>query len=67
MRALIFSTDGMFAAPLVLAALDPASWEVTEAADEIELLAIAGSGDVDVIAVQTTLPPVPMLALARRR
>jgi DNA-binding NtrC family response regulator len=66
MRALIFSTDGVFVAPLVSSALDTDSWEVTEPADEIELLAIAGNGDVDLIAVQTTLPPTAMLALARR-
>ncbi|HEX6095398.1 MAG TPA: sigma-54 dependent transcriptional regulator [Thermoanaerobaculia bacterium] len=66
MRALIFSTDGVFAAPLVSTALDTPAWEVSEPADEIELLAIAANGDVDLIAVQTTLPPMARLALARR-
>lgn len=66
MRALVFSTDGVFAAPLVLSALDAEAWEVREPADEVELLAITGSGEVDLIAIQTTLPPPAMLALARR-
>ena len=66
MRALVFSTEGLFAAPLVLAALDAAAWEINEPADEVELLAIAGNGDVDLIAVQTALAPAAMLALARR-
>ncbi|HEX8408951.1 MAG TPA: sigma-54 dependent transcriptional regulator [Thermoanaerobaculia bacterium] len=66
MRALVFSTDGVFAGPLVLSALDAGEWEVNEPADEVELLAIAGAGDADLIAVQTTLAPAAMLALARR-
>jgi DNA-binding NtrC family response regulator len=66
MRALVFSTDGVFAAPLVLSALDDGAWEINEPTDEMELLAIAGNGNVDLIAVQTTLGPASMLALARR-
>ncbi|HYI12142.1 MAG TPA: sigma-54 dependent transcriptional regulator [Thermoanaerobaculia bacterium] len=66
MRALVFSTDGLFAAPSVLAALGDAAWEISEAADELELLAIAGNGDVDLIAIQTSLAPAATLALARR-
>jgi DNA-binding NtrC family response regulator len=66
MRALLYSTDGVFSAPLVLAALDAAAWEISEPADELELLGIAGGGDVDLIAVQSTLAAAAMVALARR-
>ena len=66
MRALVFSTDGVFAGPVLLAALHAAAYEIDEPADELELLATAGNCDIDLIAVQTTLAPVAMLALARR-
>jgi DNA-binding NtrC family response regulator len=62
----VFSTDGVFDSPLVLSALGNAACEISEAADELELLAIAGNGDVDLIAVQTSLAAAATLALARR-
>ncbi|MEO8380041.1 MAG: sigma-54 dependent transcriptional regulator [Acidobacteriota bacterium] len=66
MRALVYSTDGDFAAPLLLSALQAAVYEINEPADEMELLAIAANGDVDLIAIQTALAPPAMLSLARR-
>jgi len=66
MRALVFNTDGVFAAPLVQSVLDTAEWEVSEPANELELLAIIAAGDVDLVAVQTALAPEAGLALARR-
>jgi DNA-binding NtrC family response regulator len=66
MRALVFNTSGAFSAPPVLSALDAAAYEISEPADEFELLAMAGNGDVDLISVQTTLPPAATLGLARR-
>jgi DNA-binding NtrC family response regulator len=66
MRAVVYSTDGVFSAPLVLAALDAGGWEIIEPADELELLGITEGGEIDLIAVETTLSPPGMLALARR-
>ena len=62
----MFSTEGVFAAPLILSALDAQVCEIIEPPDELELLAIAGGGEVDLIAIQTALLPAAVCALARR-
>jgi DNA-binding NtrC family response regulator len=66
MRALVFGSGGSFVAPLVTDALHVREWDVVEAADEVELLAIARDGDVDLVAIQTASCGAPMLAVARR-
>jgi hypothetical protein len=64
LRAIVFSKEGVFFAPLILSALDAQVCEIIEPPDELELLAIASGGEVDLI--QTTLLPAAVFALARR-
>jgi DNA-binding NtrC family response regulator len=66
MRAVIFYADGVIVDSILAAALQSRGWEMTEAADELELLAIARDGVADLIAVQTERCAGGMPALARR-
>ncbi|HEY6137043.1 MAG TPA: sigma-54 dependent transcriptional regulator [Thermoanaerobaculia bacterium] len=65
MRALVYSTDAGLVSRLVTATLQERNAEVIEAADELELLALAREGDVTLIVIQSN-DVEPMLPLARR-